>query len=228
MIAAQATPISPRPRIVALNGSERPGGNTAQVLRHVVEVGSRSGADVEVIDLRSYVISDCAPCGDCNTRTVPCIVNDGVAEIVERMLAADGIIYACPVHGYGMSSIMQRFIERAGVGYLRFDRPLANKVGGVVVTGRRYAHTDVYAQLMHNVMLNRMILVGSGYPAVVHGGRPGEALEDDEGMSSVTAMVLRMIDLLALLQRHRELTGQSIRTETANERQLLPSVGTRP
>ena len=34
---------------------------------------------------------------------------------------------------------------------------------------------------MHNVLLNRMILVGSGYPAVVLGGVPGEAMADAEG-----------------------------------------------
>ncbi|MGN6610678.1 MAG: flavodoxin family protein [Angustibacter sp.] len=210
-----------RPTIVALNGSERAGGNTAQVLTHVTHVAHELGAGVDVVDLRRHTIGDCAACGDCNTRAVPCVVDDDVAAVVRRMRAADGVIYACPVHGYGMSSIMQRFVERAGVGYLRFERPLTNKVGGVIVTGRRYGHTDVHAQLVHNVLLNRMILVGSGYPAVVHGGAPGEAMTDVEGLAAVTHMVTRMVQMILLLRRHLAVTGESLPQPAGTERSAL-------
>ncbi|MBY8854394.1 NAD(P)H-dependent oxidoreductase, partial [Saccharothrix sp. MB29] len=84
-------------------------------------------------------------------------------------------------HGFGTSALMQAFIERSGVGYLRFERPLTNKVAGVIVTGRRYAHTEVYNHLVTNVLLNRMVLIGSGFPAIVYGNQPGDAQYDDEG-----------------------------------------------
>ncbi len=113
---------------------------------------------------------------------------------------------------------MQQFIERTGVGYLRFERPLTNKVAGVIVTGRRYSHMDVYAQLLHNVMLNRMILVGSGYPAVVHAGGRGEASFDHEGIDAVMRMVHRMVDMIDILGRHRELTGEHLSPPLGTER----------
>lgn len=139
--------------------------------------------------------------------------------IVNRLVRADAIIYAVPVHGYGMAHPMQIFIERAGVGYLRFERPLANKVAGAVVTGRRYAHEAVYHQLIGNILLNRMILVGSGYPVVIHGGAPGSALRDTEGLASLATLISRMVGMARLLKA----TPQALRTtllhpETMNER----------
>jgi multimeric flavodoxin WrbA len=139
---------------------------------------------------------------------------------VDLMAAADGVVYACPVHGFGVSSLMQRFIERAGVGYLRFDRPLTNKVAGIAVTGRRYSHVEVYGQLVQNALLNRMVLIGSGYPAVVHAGGKGEVFADLEGVDAVERMANRMIDLLHLFASHRELTGEALSTPPSTERSL--------
>ncbi len=203
---------------VALNGSERIGGNTSDVLAHLVGRCELRGVRLTVIDLATHEVAACGACGDCNAKLSACEVRDDVPDIVARMVEADGIIYASPVHGFGLSSVMQRFVERAGVGYLRFDRPLTNKVAGVVVTGRRYSHGEVHAQLVNNVMLNRMLLAGSGFPAVVHAGARGTAVADVEGMAAVENMVDRMIDLQSLLVRHRELTGGGLPIPATNER----------
>jgi multimeric flavodoxin WrbA len=114
---------------------------------------------------------------------------------------------------------MQAFIERAGVGYLRFDRPLTNKVAGVIAVGRRYSQGEVWAQLVVNALLNRMIVVGSGFPAVVQALHKGEALRDEEGVANVSRMVDRMIDMIELLREHRELTGDdALAPKLRNER----------
>ncbi|MGW4022659.1 flavodoxin family protein [Streptomyces sp. NPDC005009] len=206
-------------RILAINGSERDG-NTADVLRYAAGVAARRGVEFETVDLRSIRMDRCGPCGDCNTRTVPCAVEDGVADVVARMIEADGIVFAAPVHGFGTASLMQTFIERAGVGHLRFDRPLTNKVAGVVSVARRYSGGEVWAQLTVNALLNRMIVVGSGFPATVHALHRGDALKDDEGLTNVSRLVDRMIDMMELLAEHHRLTGQDgpIHTGEANER----------
>lgn len=210
---------SARYRIVAIHGSERREGNTLDVLEHAAKVLASRSVDLEIIKLADLRMSPCGPCGDCNSRTVACAVPDDVAGVVERMTQADGVIYAAPVHGFGTSALMQAFLERSGVGYMRFDRPLTNKVGGVIVTGRRYAHTEVHSHLVTNVMLNRMILVGSGFPAIVYGNQPGDALHDDEGLQMLDRMLHRMADMIALLDEHRQLTGRDgLQTELANER----------
>ncbi|MEV0565436.1 flavodoxin family protein [Dactylosporangium sp. NPDC050588] len=196
------------PKIVAINGSERDG-NTAGVLRHAAAVAANRGAAFETIDLRDLRMLRCGPCGDCNDRPIRCEQTDDIPAVVDKMIAADGIIYAAPVHGFGTSSLMQTFIERAGVGYLRFDRPLSNKVAGVIAVARRYNNSDVTGQLMANVLLNRMIVVGSGFPAEVQALHKGDYANDEEGLTNVTRMVERMVDMIELLNNYRELTGRA-------------------
>ena len=186
-------------RVVALNGSERYEGSTALLLRRARDYVARRGADMEVIALAAHRIDLCR-CGRCNSRPDPCPVDDDVSTIVARMARADAIVYAAPVHGFGMAAVMQAFIERAGVGYLRFSRPLTNKVGGVIVVGRRYSHEAVHAQLLNNLLLNRMIVAGSGFPAVVHAGGPGVVDMDSEGLDSMYRMLDRMVDLTFVLR----------------------------
>lgn len=209
-------------KIVAINGSERDG-NTADVLRYAADVAEQRGAELEAIDLRSLRMSRCGPCGDCNDRPIPCELRDDIPGVVAKMVAADGIIFAAPVHGFGTASLMQTFIERAGVGYLRFDRPLSNKVAGVISVARRYSAGEVWAQLTVNALLNRMIVVGSGFPAQVHALHRGDALKDEEGLTNVRRMVDRMLDVIELLGEHRKLTGKDVLgVSDRNERVGLP------
>lgn len=207
------------PKIVAINGSERDG-NTAAVLRHAALVALDRGVEFEAINLREIQMLRCGPCGDCNDRRIRCEQTDDVPTVVDKMIAADGIIYAAPVHGFGTASLMQTFIERAGVGYLRFDRPLSNKVAGIISVARRYSAGEVWAQLTVNALLNRMIIVGSGFPAEVHALHLGDAAKDEEGMTNVSRLVHRMIDMIELLNEYRHLTGRQeiLAVDEQNER----------
>ena len=192
--------MSAGPLVVAVDGSERPGGATAPVLDHMGRRFARQGAQLRVLALRDHRVVGCGPCGDCTLRTEPCAVDDDVPALVEQLVAASCVVYALPVHGFGASSLMQAFVERAGVGHLRFERPLEDRVGGVVVTGRRYAHTEVVAQLQHNMLLNRMVLAGSGFPAVLHTDGLASPLHDAEGVAAVDALVDRMVDVARRLR----------------------------
>ncbi|GAB2950819.1 MULTISPECIES: flavodoxin family protein [Streptomyces] len=204
--------------VLAVSGSEHPSGTTADVLNHAEKILADRGAVLDVVHLGQARVTPCGPCGDCNVRLLPCAVDDDVAAIVQRMIAADGILYAAPVHGFGTAALMQSFIERAGVGHLRFTRPLANKVAGVIVTGRRYSHTEVYSHLVKNALLNRMILVGSGMPPIVYSDEVEQG--DTEGLDMVRSMLDRMVDMIRLLREHRALTGRDgLSPQTLNERQ---------
>ncbi|WP_434315803.1 flavodoxin family protein [Leifsonia sp. P73] len=206
------------PVVVAVIGSERTDGDTAAVVRscrgHLEERGIR----FETVVLAEQSMIPCGPCGGCNFRDSHCEIDDDVPAIVDRLISADGIIYAVPVHGFGTASLLQTFIERAGVGYLRFERPLANKVGGVIVVGRRYSHLDVVSQLYHNMMLNRMLLVGSGFPAIfsTETGRP--PLDDAEGVVALEAMLDRMAEAIWLLREHEQAFGRTMRVPGSKER----------
>jgi multimeric flavodoxin WrbA len=208
------------PNVLAINGSERSAGDTAAVLGVCRELFADQGIRLDVVQLADLDMGPCGPCGDCNSRMQQCGVDDGVLGVVEAMQRADGVLYATPVHGFGTASLMQAFLERAGVGYLRFDRPLANKVGGAIAVARRYSHDSVIAQLNQNILLNRMLLAGSGFPAVLTTAGGRSPLDDHEGMEAVRALVARMGDLIRLL---RASDPAMLRPNSANERDGLDS-----
>lgn len=207
-------------KFVAINGSYRAAGNGHSVLTHAREELAQHDIELTIIDLADHTITGCGPCGDCNARTTLCEVADDVPSIIEEMAEADGIILCAPVQGFGMGSLMQSFIERAGVGHLRFDRKLTNKVACAVVIGRRYSHTEVYGQLVDNILLNRMIIVGSGFPPIFYGNHPGEALHDTEALEMFDRTLSRMANLARVLSEHRTLTGTDLlHTEHVTERE---------
>lgn len=211
------------PHFEIVCGSERAHGNTEQLSEYLAALLQGLGATAAVIRLREHRIEPCGRCGECNLRSRPCAEDDDMPALLHRLQGADGIVYAAPVHGYGMAHPMQIFIERAGVGYLRFQRPLANKVAGAVVTGRRYAHEPVFNQLVNNILLNRMILVGSGYPATVRGGTPGAAMQDTEGLEAVRSLAGRMLGMARLLQvLPADVVARHLSPDTINERATVP------
>ncbi|SBT43353.1 flavodoxin family protein [Micromonospora auratinigra] len=212
--------------ILAINGSERAGGNTDLAVEYAGRLIAERGVTLRTIRLREHRISPCSPCGDCNSRTAPCRLDDDVPALVEQMTRADGLIYAAPVHGFGLAHLMQIFIERAGVGYLRFARPLADKVGGIIVTGRRYSDSSVHNQIVNNLLLNRMILVGSGFPVLLRNTTGTPALTDVEGIDALERMVHRMVDMVQLLKRHQRVEGGPVLPQRdPNERVPRPRRG---
>ncbi|WP_205328258.1 flavodoxin family protein [Glycomyces sp. YM15] len=181
-------------RILTINGSERARGSTWLAVQEILARARARGCETDQIDLAERRVIRC-DCGRCNSRPDPCPVDDDVGAIVAAMIEADAVFLAAPVHGFGLSSLMQTFVERAGVGHLRFERPLTNTIGAAVVIGRRYGHLDVHAQLLHNLLLNRFIIVGSGFPVTIHSGGEQGVLSDTEGMEALHRTVDRIIDI---------------------------------
>ena len=201
------------PHFALINGSENNSGSTAMILDFAAKKLNELAVSTEVIHLADYQFSPCGPCGDCNWRSTPCEVQDDMPRMVEKIKQTTGLIYAAPVHAFGLSSTMQCFIERLGVGFLRFERPLADRIGGVISVWRRYSHSDVNAQLLQNMLLNRMVIPGSGYPATVR-TEQGDPFNDIEGIASVEALCIRLADF----SRRMNLSEESTYALATNER----------
>jgi len=200
--------MSEKIKYLAINGSERRDGNNAKALEWATHYLESFDVELEVFQLADAVIDPCGACGDCNFRSIPCEQDDDAARAVRMMEQSDGVIFAAPVHGYGLAPRMAAFLERVGTGFLRHDRNLTNKVAGVIVTGRRMGHMAAYTQMQQCAMLNRMILTGYGFPAILFGDQKGEVLTDVEGMEMTRRMLDRMVSMTQLLKEYEKLTGK--------------------
>lgn len=99
--------------VVAVNGSPRAGvGNTAMLIGMLQESLAKEGIVVETIHLCDREIEFCTGCGHC-MENGKCWIEDDHAGIVERLLAADGIILASPVYFSHVTAQMKAFIDRS-------------------------------------------------------------------------------------------------------------------
>jgi multimeric flavodoxin WrbA/putative sterol carrier protein len=98
--------------VVALNGSPHAGiGNTAMLIGMLTESLAEEGIAGETIDLGDREIEYCTGCGHCMEKG-KCWIVDDHADIVDRLLAADGIILGSPVYFHHVTAQMKAFIDR--------------------------------------------------------------------------------------------------------------------
>lgn len=157
-------------KVVAINGSPRKGGNCAQMLDVLGRVLENEGIEFEVCQPGAKV-HPCMACYHClDNGTLRCVQDDdGVNEIIEKCIEADGIVLASPVyHGGiagGMKCVLDRLILAAGCG----ENKLHHKVGAALCTLRRSGGMETYQQLLGTINTMEMVLVTSDYWNAVHG-----------------------------------------------------------
>lgn len=177
-------------KVCVLVGSSRKNGLSNDICRVLQTQFRNKGISGAFIYLADKRIEFCDADNACQFS--PCRVADDIPGILADMQSADGIIYMPVMHAFGANSKFQAFLERVGYGYLRpLDRPLLDKIAAIIVVGRRYGHTAVYSQIMLNIMLNKMIMAGSGFPALFM-GMVGGILDDFEALEALEQTVDRM------------------------------------
>lgn len=111
-----------RRKVLAINGSYRDGGVTDQAVGNVTESLEALGAEVEHVKLREFPIGFCKNCRQCMQQPgdAPgkCVLHDGMAELIEKIEAADAYVLAAPTNFSSVTAIFKRFAERlAPYGY---------------------------------------------------------------------------------------------------------------
>lgn len=201
-----------------ISGSERRLGITATVSEKCKSLLVDLNVITHIIYLNEVKLSPCDGCGGnsdgCNYRTSPCEKKDDIPAVINMMINSDIIIYASPVHAFGISHLMQIFLERAGVGYLRFNRPLVNKLGGCIIVGRKYHLGHAHDQIINNMLLNRMIIPGAGFPVLIHGDEDNKNILDTEEIVALEQMIYRLVEI------HNSINFQKLQHERINEREL--------
>lgn len=119
-------------RVLGIAGSARKQGNSAALLRRVLD-GLHGEFRTELVFLADTDIRPCAGCHYCQTKCA-CCVEDGMTALYPKLLEADVILLASPAYMGGIASRMQAFMERTWP--LRKGQ-LAGKLASYIVTGRR-------------------------------------------------------------------------------------------
>lgn len=102
------------PKILAINGSHRSENGFTEILLQAFLKGVRAaGVQWEILYPAKQNIIACTSCGKCLFETPGiCNLNDDMALIIEKIEAADLLIFANPVYFDSMPSHMKKLVER--------------------------------------------------------------------------------------------------------------------
>ncbi len=121
-------------QILLISSSPRKEKSQTFLLAKEVVSGCCSATKTEVIHLCDYKIEFCRHCESCHRKIMRCPINDDVRMILEKMLEAEGIIFASPNYINQITASMKALWDRSGH-FIHCRRLLGKYVIGVVSSG---------------------------------------------------------------------------------------------
>ena len=200
-------------KVLMLNGSPRPNGNTAVALREMETVFRENGVEVETVVIGNRAIRGCVACGGC-AKTGKCVFDDAVNELAPKFEAADGLVVASPVYYASANATLVACLDRLFYS-TPFDKTM--KVGASVVCARRGGFSATFDELNKYFTISGMPVASSQYWNSIHGRTPGEAEADGEGRQTMRTLARNMTFLMrsiALGKEHFGLPEQEARIAT--------------
>jgi multimeric flavodoxin WrbA len=187
-------------KTVAFNGSPNKEGNTFHALKMVTDELEREGIATEIVHVGNKAIRGCLACGQCyKKQNEQCIQDDEVNEWIQKMKLADGLLLGSPVHFSAIGGTMKSFLDRAFYVTGVNNGMLRHKVGAAVVAVRRSGGLPAWNQLNNFLCYSEMLLPTSNYWNVIHGARPGEVTQDEEGQQIMRILGRNMAWLMKLV-----------------------------
>lgn len=188
--------------VIALNGSPRANGNTAHLLRIVLEEVHALGATGVLVQAAEVLAGLAHPfCRHCSSPcTGACYRNTRLEAVLRLLREADGLVLGTPVYFGTVSAQLKALWDKTRA--LRKERALLNVVGAGVVCGTsRFGGQETALRTLHAMMLSQgMTVVGDGWA-----GDPGHhgccaqqpAGEDPEAAARARVLARRVVEVAA-------------------------------
>jgi multimeric flavodoxin WrbA len=187
-----------RTKVVAFNGSARKGGNTAILLKYVLQELENEGIETELIEMSGAKIHGCLACRKCSTRKDRRCSQTGDMgnAYIEKMEQADGILLGSPTYVADVSPEIKALMDRACLVGKANGGIFRRKVGAAVVAVRRAGAIHAFDALNHFFLISEMIVPGSSYWNIGFGLEPGDVERDEEGIRTMKTLGQNMAWLL--------------------------------
>ena len=190
-------------KVLLVNGSPKVKGNTALALNEMVKVFEAEGIETEILHVGNKDIRGCVACGNCG-KNGKCVFDDMVNECAPKFEACDGIVMASPVYYASANATLIAFLDRLFYS-THFDKTM--KVGASVTVARRGGCSATFDELNKYFTISGMPVASSQYWNSVHGGAPGEAELDAEGMQTMRTLARNMSFLMKSIALGKEQFG---------------------
>ena len=189
-------------KVVAFNGSARKDGNTALLIRRVLQVLEAESVETELVQLAGEQIRGCNACRTCySTKDNRCVIDDdNVNAYIQKMIDADGVILGSPVYFSMMTPELKALIDRAGYVARANGDLFKRKVGAAVVAVRRAGGIPTFDAINHFFLISQMIIPASSYWNIGIGRQKGDVASDEEGLKTMEDLGVNMAWLIKKLK----------------------------
>ncbi|MBQ6674636.1 MAG: flavodoxin family protein [Ruminococcus sp.] len=191
-------------KVLILNGSPRPDGNTAIAVNELVKTFDEQGIDTEVVRVGSKAVRGCIACNKCSELGRCVFDNDPVNEVAKKFEEADGLIVASPVYYASANATLIALLDRLFYSS-SFDKTM--KVGAAVAVARRGGCSATFDELNKYFTISGMPVASSTYWNSVHGMLPGDAAYDAEGLKTMRVLARNMSFLMKSIALGKEKYG---------------------
>lgn len=200
-------------KVLLLNGSPKSNGNTAIALNEITKIFNENNIDFEIIHIGNQAIRGCTACGTCSGSS-KCIIDDIVNEVAPKFESCDGMIVASPVYYASPNGTLVSFLDRLFYS-TKFNKSM--KVGASIAVARRGGCSATFDMLNKYFTISGMPIASSQYWNSVHGGKPGDAEQDGEGLQTMRTLAKNMVFLMKSIELGKKEFGlpekeQGIRT----------------
>ena len=190
-------------KVLLINGSPKAQGNTAYVLSQMAQAFSEQGVETEILHIGNQAIRGCIACGSCK-KSGKCVFDDAVNPAAKAFEEAAGLVVASPVYYASANATLIAFLDRLFQS-CGFDKRM--KVGASVVVARRGGCSATFDELNKYFTISGMPVASRHYWNSVHGGAPGEAEQDAEGIVTVRNLAKNMAFLMKSIELGKKTFG---------------------
>lgn len=99
--------------VLAIVSSPRRGGNSEMLVDEFLRGAAEAGNATEKVCLRERRIAPCHACEVCLGNGGTCIQGDDMAEVLDKLIAADVIVLSTPVYYYSECAQLKTMIDRS-------------------------------------------------------------------------------------------------------------------
>lgn len=182
-------------KVLLINGSPNEMRCTYTALSEVAGALEAQGVETEIAWIGRNPVRGCLGCGGCSKRgDNRCIFDDDVVNgLIEKAVAADGLVVGTPVFYAGANGALLAVLDRM---FYAASKALRFKPAAAVASARRAGTTPAIDQVNKYFQICCMPVVTSTYWPMVHGQSAEQVREDAEGMQIMRGLGTNMAWML--------------------------------
>lgn len=187
-------------KVLLVNGSPNKEGCTYVALNQIRETLKEENINSDIYMIGHKDIRGCIDCRKCS-ELGKCVYDDEVNRFVEKAEEYDGYVFGGPVYYGTVNPTLTNFMTRVFFSSFFGGKKIFRlKPAAAVASARRAGTMTAIDTINRFFTWGEMPIISSTYWNVIYGTKPQEALEDLEGLQTMSNLARNMAWFLKIKQ----------------------------